>query len=187
MKKSYIYIILIALVLMLLTAQNAFAKSDSFSKKGAKSIGISFLGFYDINSKFESLYVNFPTENIKAAGFGSNLFFEYGFADQFSGELSLGYARLTYSNKFKNVIKENYFVGDVLGHFYFLKNQRIQPYLLFGAGAMVSSNAVAPTFDVGVGSHFMVTDQFSVKAEIMYKTAIIYHRGEGRVGFAYHF
>ncbi|MBF0106751.1 MAG: hypothetical protein HQM16_15670 [Deltaproteobacteria bacterium] len=185
MKKTYTMIIL-CLALALSVIQIHPAKAGGFSKKGVKTIGLNVTGFYDINSGFESLYVSFPTQDIKAAGLGAALFFEYGIADKFTTEIDLGYSRLTYANKFKNVIKENFFVGDILGRFYFLNNQRIQPALIFGAGAIVSS-AVAPTFDVGFGSHFMITDSFSLKAEVLYKTAIIFHRGEGRVGFAYHF
>lgn len=145
------------------------------------------MGFYDINSSFDSLYFNFATENINAFGFGFLAFFEYGFSKHFSGEIDLGYSRLIYASKSRNVIRENYFVGDLLAHYYFMSTEKFQPYVIFGGGTVASSGAVAPTVDAGIGMHYLFTDEFSLKADVIIKSAVIYNRGEGRVGLAYHF
>lgn len=168
-------------------SSTATIPSANFMQKNKKMIGFSGMGFYEINSQFESLYVTFPTSNIKAAGFGFTGNFELGFNDRLSGEISMGYSRLSYANKFKNVIKQNFFTSDVVAHYYFLNNQKIAPYVIAGAGIYASSGSVAPTLDTGVGSHFKVADNLSIKTDLIYKTAIIHNRLEARVGLAFHF
>jgi len=161
--------------------------SSSFMHKDMKIMGVSGMAFYEINSQFESLYVNFPTQNIKGAGFGFIGFFEYGFNEHISAEVDMGYSRLTYTNKFKNTTKKNFFLMDVLFHYYFTKDANIAPYLSAGGGVYVSSGSSAPVLDVGVGSHFKVSKNISIKVDLLYKTAIILNRFEGRVGVAFHF
>lgn len=161
--------------------------SSGFNKRGKKTVGITGHGFYEFNSDYESLYVNFPTTNINAAGFGVAAYFELGFSDKLSGEVSLGYSRLAYSSKFKSVINQNFFVGDIVGHYYFLNHEKFAPYAIAGLGIYATSGAVAPLLDVGVGNYFRISDDFSVKTELLLKTAIIINRGEARVGIAYHF
>lgn len=165
----------------------ASTSSSSSSMEGKKIFGLVGMGAYDINSDFESLYVNFATTNINSASLGFLTFFEFGFSDRFAGEISLGYSRLIYSNKFRSVIKENYFVGDILAHYYFLNEEKIKPYVIFGGGAIASSGGVAPVIDAGIGMHYMLNDEFSLKADLIIKSAIIYNRGETRFGISYHF
>ncbi|OVE81996.1 hypothetical protein BVY03_01745 [bacterium K02(2017)] len=180
MKKLFLKSVLVLSILFISTQAMAV-------EKGSKSLGLDFVGFYTINSRLESVYVNFSTQNINAAGFGATAFFEYGLSDRFGLEFDIGYSRLTYSDKFSGVIRENFLVADLVGHYYFSNNQKIQPYFIFGAGVVASSNGAAPTFDAGIGSHFYVAKDFSIKTEILIKTAVIYNRAEARIGFAYHF
>lgn len=144
-------------------------------------------GFYEINSDYDSLYFDFPTQNINTAGFGVNAYFDYGFSDRVSGEASLGYSRLSYSNKSRTIINENYFMADFVAHYYFLNKEKFATYMIGGASVYASSSAVAPMADIGIGNYFKITDEFSIKAELIFKSAVILNRGEGRVGFAYHF
>jgi hypothetical protein len=163
-------------------------QAQAFSMKGEKVIGISGVGYYELNSDWESLYFGFSAAgNTKTAGFGFNVSFELGFSDQISGEIDLGFNRLVYASRQRAIIKESFFTGDVLGHFYFLQNDTFNPYLIFGVGALVSSSSVAPVGNVGFGMHFRITEEFSVKTELIFKSAVLLNRGEGRVGFAYHF
>lgn len=174
--------------LFIIVAVISFANlAHAESHKGKKIWGIAGLGFYEI-SNYESLYVNFATSNLKAAGAGFKTYFEYGVGDQFYLEGSAGYARVTYSNKFFNQIKQNFFLIDILGKYYFMDAaSRIQPYVGGGVGGLISSRSAAPLLDIAVGSHFMLTDQFSIRLQAMYKTAIIHNRAEGSLGIAYHF
>lgn len=174
-------------VVSLATEKTKNNSGPRFMTKNKKSIGVTGIGFYDINSSFESLYVTFVTSNINTAGLGFSGFFEYGFSDKLSGELTLGYTRLLYSNKFRSLVRENFFQADAVLHYYFHDSKKFAPYVIAGGGVNASANAAAPTLDVGIGNYFRVSDDFSVKTELIYKTAIIYNRGEARVGIAYHF
>lgn len=159
----------------------------AFNKKGKKTIGFTGLGYYEINSSYESLYVSFATNNINTAGLGFAGYFELGFSDKLSGELSLGYSRLLFASKFRTTIRENFFHADFMLHYYFLHSKKFAPYVIAGAGVIASGNTAAPTLDVGIGNYFRVSEHFSVKTELIFKTAITYNRGEARVGIGYHF
>lgn len=163
------------------------ASSSGYSHQGKVSVGLGATGFYNFYSNFDSLYVDFGASAIKTAGFGFQTYIEYGFSDRFTGTFDLGFQRLTYSNKFRPVINENFFVTDFMGNYYFLDNSKIRPYATAGAGMIISSGAVAPTGNLGIGTHIRLADEFSLKVQVLYKTSIIQHVAEGTVGFAYHF
>lgn len=157
----------------------------NYSIEGKYGLGVMATGFYEI-SNAESLYVDFATSGLRAAGFGFNSFVEYGFSDRITGSIQLGYSRLLYLNKFSTLAHKNFFVGDLMGNYYFINNGKFMPYGTFGVGVMASGNVV-PTGNVGGGLRYQVNEDFSIRAELLYKTAIIHHRGEGRIGFSYHF
>jgi hypothetical protein len=161
--------------------------SSGDEHQGKVNVGLGATGFYNFYSNFDSLYVDFGASGIKTAGFGFQTYIEYGFSDRFTGTFDLGFQRLTYSNKFRPVIKENFFVADFMGNYYFLDNSKIRPYATAGAGMIISSGAVAPTGNLGIGTHIMLADEFSLKVQALYKTSIIQHMAEATVGFAYHF
>lgn len=169
------------------TTESTPSSSSSPSWKGRKSIGITGSGYYEINSDFSSLYYNFTLQDTNTAGFGMGAFFGYGFADRISAEISLGYSRLLYASKQRTLISENFFTADVVGHYYFLNTEKFATYGLFGIGAIIGSSAVAPVGEVGVGNYFNISDNFSIKAELLFKSAIVLNRAEGRIGVAYHF
>lgn len=172
---------------ILLAFTASVVKAEGASHQGVKHIGLAGTGFYEI-SDYESIYVNFVASNLKTAGGGAQLFFDYGFSDRFGGGMSLGYSRITYTNSFQNVIKENFFTADFLGQYYFTgSDSTFQPYAAAGAGILVSGAGIAPLFDVGVGSYIKLADNFSLKIQALYKTAVIHHRMEGSFGFAYNF
>jgi hypothetical protein len=158
----------------------------NYSIDGKYGLGVMVAGFYEL-SNYESLYVDFVTSDIKAAGLGFTSFVEYGFSDRITGSLQLGFSRLLYINKFSTTSRKNFFVGDLMGNYYFMNNGKIMPYATFGAGLMASSGNVAPTANVGGGLRYQINEELSVRAELIYKTAIIHHRSEGRIGFSYHF
>lgn len=158
----------------------------NYSIDGKFGLGVMATGFYEM-SNYESLYVDFVTSDIKAAGLGFTSFVEYGFSDRVTGSLQLGFSRLLYINKFSTTSRRNFFVGDLMGNYYFTNNGKLMPYITFGAGIMASSGNVAPTGNVGGGLRYQINEDVSVRAELIYKTAIIHHRGEGRIGFSYHF
>jgi len=182
--KTLNIITIFVLATFLIVASNA----QAFSVKEKKAIGVAGMGYFDLNSDWESLYFNFASAgSTKTAGFGFVASFELGLADRVSGEISLGYSRLLYSSRQRTLIKENYFVADVVGHYYIGASEKFNPYVIFGVGAGVSGSSVVPVADVGFGMHFMLTKEFSVKTELLIKSAVIYNRGEARVGVAYHF
>lgn len=162
------------------------SSGNGFDLEGKFSLGVNATGFYEI-SNYESIYVNFSTSGIRASGFGFNTLVEYGFTNHITGAVNLGYSRLTYANKFSTATKKNFFIPDIMMHYYFMTDQKIMPYLSFGAGALVSSAGIAPTGNVGGGVRYQVSDEFSVRFGLLYKTAIIHHRGEASLGVAYHF
>ncbi|HLD45064.1 MAG TPA: hypothetical protein VJC18_06475 [bacterium] len=183
MKKQH-FIFALLLVALIAVATNA----NAFSMKGEKVFGVQALGYYELNSDWESLYFDFAYNgSTQTAGFGFGSFFELGLSDRMSMEIDLAYSRLTYSNRQINIITENYFTADVVGHYYFLDNETYNPYFIFGLGAIMSANSVAPLGDVGVGMHFRVSKEFSVKTELLFKSAVLLNRGEGRLGVCYHF
>lgn len=155
--------------------------------KGKKVAGVMASGYFEINSDFESLYFSFPANSFNTAGFGFGGYFEMGFSEKFSGQVDLGFSRLIYSSLQRNIINESFFTVDVTAHYHFLNNAKFDTYGILGAGAIVSSGAVAPVLDLGVGNYFKLTEQFSIKAELLFKSAIILNRAEARVGVAYHF
>lgn len=163
------------------------SSSGGYSHEGKVNVGIGATGFYNFHSDFDSLYVDFGTSGIKAAGFGFQTYIEYGFGERFTGTFDLGFQRLTYANKFRPTINENFFIVDFMGNYYFLDNSKIRPYATAGAGMIISSGAIAPTGNLGIGTHIMLADEFSIKVQALYKTSIIQHMAEGTVGFAYHF
>lgn len=166
-------------------AQDTAGTGSTTTMKGKKTFGFMGLGYYEI-SNFESLYVPFATSGMKAAGAGFEGFFEYGFTDNFGLNVALGYDRLLYANKFRTQVKENFFIADITGHYYFNAGDTVHPFIGGGIG-MEASRTIAPTLDVGGGADFMVSDNVSVRFQLLYKTAIIHHRGEAGLGVAYHF
>ena len=163
------------------------SSSSGDSIKGKKSFGLMGSGYYEINTDMSRLYYNFTLKSTHTAGFGISTFFEYGIAERFSLEFSLGYSRLLYASKQRGVINENYFVADVDAHYYFLNSEKFGTYAIGGAGAIVSSGSVVPVGDIGIGNYFKITPEVSIKAELIFKSAIVFNRGEGRVGIAYTF
>ncbi len=155
--------------------------------QGINTLGITFSGYYEVNSDLESLYVSFPANDINTGGFGIYGYYEKGLTDNFSAELNLGYNRLLYSSKFSGTIKENFFNAEVNGHYFFVNNSSLGLYGIFGAGALVSGSSVAPVANIGVGNYFKLAKDFSIKTEFLVKSAVILNRAEGRVGLAYHF
>lgn len=158
----------------------------NYSIDGKFGLGVMATGFYELTN-YESLYVDFVTSDIKAAGLGFTSFVEYGFSDRITGSLQLGFSRLLYINKFSTTTRKNFFVGDLMGNYYFSNNGKLMPYLTFGVGIMASSGNVAPTGNVGGGLRYQINEDFSLRGELLYKTAIIHHRGEARIGVSYHF
>lgn len=154
---------------------------------GAKSFGFTGLAYYEM-SDFESLYVDFPTSDLNTSGAGFQVYYEHGVMDNLTLSGALGYARLLTSNKFDTQVSENFFVVDLLANYYFRDAAvTVQPYLAGGGGVIVSGNGAAPTLDLGGGVHFKVADNVSLRLQVLYKTAIIHHRGEGSFGVAFHF
>lgn len=158
-----------------------------YSSKSKISAGLSFLGYYEINTGYESLYGNVQGINFKTAGIGVVGFVGYEFTDKISGELSYGHSHRLYSNTLGSQILKNFFVADYNFNFYLFKGDKLKPYLLAGAGAYFSTKAVAPTLNLGGGFRYQLSKKFSVKTELMYKTAFVLNRAEARVGIAYHF
>ena len=145
------------------------------------------IGFYEA-SDYESLYVDFSTANISGAGAGIHSFFEIGAMENLTLSFTIGYARLMSPKKFESFIRRDFFVADILGHYYFSdKTDKIQPYFAAGAGVMVSSGSAIPLADFGGGAHFMITDNFSLRLQGLFKTAVIHNRGEVSLDVGYHF
>lgn len=152
-----------------------------------QSFGFTGLGYYEM-SDFESLYVGFPASNFKTSGAGFQVYYEHGVMDNLTLSVALGYARLLSSNQFDTQVSENFFIGDILASYYFRDASTVvQPYLAGGGGVIVSGRGAAPTLDLGGGVHFKVADNVSLRLQVLYKTAIIHHRGEGSFGVAFHF
>lgn len=183
--KNFLKTVLMIAVVVLISTQVHAADDKGFT--GRKAFGFGGLGNYSL-SNYESLYLNFATSGLKTAGMGFETFFEFGLAKDFTMSVDVGFERLLYANKFKTQMKLNYFLLDVLGRYYFRAVDRtVQPFLAGGVGVIASSIGAAPTLDLGGGSHFMLTDNVSLWVQLLYKTAIIHHRGEGALGIAYHF
>ena len=161
--------------------------SSASDFEGKSRLGIMGTGFYEI-SDYESLYTNFVASNLNVSGGGVSLFYEYGFTKNISGSINLGYSRLVDSDQFLNQLAQNFFVADVLGHYNFnVKSDIFKPFVSFGAGIIASSSGVAPLADLGGGVNFMIADNFAIKLQVLYKTAIIHHRAEAGLGFAIQF
>lgn len=172
------------------TPQEATTTSDNpsnFMHKGKNIISLGAHGYYEMTSTYENLYVKFATRDINTAGFGFFTGYEYGLSDHLSIGLDMGYSRLTYSNKFKNVIKQNFFNTDILGRYYFLKDEKIAPFVSFGGGVAVSSAAAIPTFNAGGGVAYKLSENIFLKAELLAKSAVVFNRFEARVGVGFHF
>ncbi len=161
--------------------------SSNSGQKGKKTFGVTGSGYYEINSDYESVYFSFPTTSTNTAGFGVNTYFEYGFSEKVTGEISLGFSRLTYASQSRTLIKENYFMSDIVAHIYFLDNDKFATYGIAGASVYASSSAIAPMVDVGVGNYFKITENFSIKTELHLKSAVVLNRAEAKIGVAYHF
>lgn len=166
--------------------------------KGMKVLSASGSAFLDFGS-YEKMYLD-STDNaaitaagstvssITAGGIGGNVGFEYGFSDRISGTFSAGYSRLTYSNKFRALVAENFFGVDVTANYYVSKNaQKILPYVSAGVGMVASTERVLPTLDIGGGAQFFVSDTIAIKAQLLAKAAFIFNRLEPSIGVAYHF
>ena len=178
------------LLATILISSNAFAAK---ALKGRKTFGLDGIGHYTITS-FDSAYVSFPTSSIKVAGSGFNTYFEYGFADNFSFETSIGYERIHYAKQSANpnirqVIAENFFTIDARGNYYFLSSDKsmVQPYATVGAGTTISGKSAIPLLDIGGGTHFFIADNVSIKAQVLYKTAFIHNHLEVGLGVGFHF
>lgn len=189
--KTRFFSFLVAIILAL--SAPAFAGSPGGqSLKGRTTLGFAGLGHFSYSS-YESLYVDFATNGIITAGSGFHAFLEYGLADEFSITGAIGYGRVHYSHKgglpnLRQVIAENFVNIDVLGQYYFSGAETtFQPYLAFGGGATISSKGAAPLFDVGIGTHYFVSDKVSLRAQLLYKTALIHHAGELSFGAGFHF
>ena len=161
MKK--ISLVVITTIILLMTVQTVFAqvaattstkdtpvvsaqpaKSDG-SWENKKAIGVTGFGYYELNSDWESLYFDFPADSVTTAGVGFDGFFEIGTSEKFSVEIGLGYSRLLSSDVQRSIINESYFIADVLAHYHFHNTGSWDVYAIGGAGAYVSSSAVAPT------------------------------------------
>lgn len=179
--------ILTVFAVVMAVSATALAADAPAGRKGQKSLGFMGIGAYEI-SNFESLYVPFATSGIRAAAVGFEAFFEYGVSDKFGVNFAAGYDRLLYANKFRTQVKENFFLIDVTGHYYFdVAGGKVQPFFAGGLGGEISSGGTAPLLDLGGGVDFMVSDNVAVRLQTLYKTAIIHHRAEAGLGIAYHF
>lgn len=171
----------------IVSVESATKPAARFSWKGKKAAGVFALGFYEINSDFESLYYNFPINSTRAAGFGFGGSFEFGVAERFSIEGSVAFSRLTWASHQRSIIKENFVAVDIVGHYHFLNNEKFDTYAIFGAGVYASSGTAAPLVDVGIGNYFKINESIAIKAELIFKSAIIFNRAEGRVGAVFTF
>lgn len=156
--------------------------------KGKKNLGIEGTGFLEFSS-YDRLYMsNVNVNGYRTGGLGMQAFFEYGLTDQITLSADVFYSRLTYANQFKATIRNNFFGGDVLAHYYFLKKvNKLLPFISAGVGLIASSGSALPLLDLGGGGHFFVTNKLSLKGEILFKTAFIHNRFEPALGLAYHF
>ena len=189
--KTRFFSLLVALILI--ASVPAFAATPGGqSLKNRKTLGFAGIGHLSYSS-YESLYVDFATSGIITAGSGFQAFLEYGLADEFSITAALGYGRLHYAHKssvpvLRTVIAENFVNIDVTGQYYFSgTDTTFQPYLAFGIGTTISSKGAAPLFDVGIGTHYFVSEKVSLRAQLLYKTALIHHAGELSFGAGFHF
>lgn len=173
--------------LALLMAGRVFA-GDAQSFKGKIGLGVSALGYYEI-SNYESLYIqNTPTSNIRTSGAGFVADFEYGLAPRFTLGGDLGFSYSLTQNKLKSISKRSFFIGDVLGRYYFANaNETVQPFVALGGGVLASSIGAAPLVDLGGGTKVKLTDNVFLNLQLLYKTAIIHNRIEASFGLAYRF
>lgn len=167
-------------------AKVPFDSSQTFTK-GRFNLGVAGTAFFEF-SDFDSLFMqNVNISDYRNAGFGGQIFGSYHFNSRWAITLDAFYDRLTYANKFRTAIIENYFGGDLLLQYHFPVKSRFAPFLAAGAGVIASSGGVLPLFDVGVGTHFFLSNNISLKAQVLYKTAIVENRIEPSIGIAFHF
>lgn len=165
------------------------AAKTKVSRKGKMNAGGGAIGFYEYSTT-ESLYVDFSTDEVNAAGAGFKGFFEYGLNDRLAIGGSLTYSYVLYVKEFDlSVVTQSFWSFDFMGAYYFTDDysKKFQPYAAFGAGAHFSGNGVTPLLDLGVGMHYRFNDYVSLKTEILGKTAIVHNRGEAFLGIAFHF
>jgi hypothetical protein len=162
------------------------SQSDDYSHKGKKNFGLVIIGAYEI-TYYESLYFDFFATGLNIGQAGANVFIEYGFADRISASITTGYSRIIYANGFKTQMNKNVFNIDLLAHYYFLKSDKFMPYATAGFGTQFTTTGIAPLLDLGAGFRFMISDKFSVKAELLMKSNVLHNHGEVRVGAGYHF
>jgi len=174
------------------------SSGNSHALKGRVTLGFAGTAFLDFGSE-EGMYLSAAdqvaivaaggtVQSVTAGGIGGNLNAEYGFSDRWSGTLSMGFDRLTYANRFKSAVSENFFAVDATANYYWLKNPKnILPYVSAGVGLVAGSTKTLPTLDVGAGAHFYVSDNVSIKAQLLAKAAFIFNRLQPSVGLAYHF
>lgn len=178
------------------TLSSSSAKTHEL--KGHVTLGFAGTAFLDFGSE-EGMYLSAAdkaaivaaggtVQNVTAGGVGGNLNVEYGFSNRWSGTLSMGFDRLTYANRFKSAVNENFFAVDATANYYLMKNPKnILPYVSAGLGLVAGSTKTLPTLDIGGGAHFFVSDRVSIKAQVLAKAAFIFNRLQPSVGLSYHF
>lgn len=196
--------VILTTIFLFITSQNVFAEAATTSTKDTpvvsaqasntdgswkskRALGLNAAGYFELNSDWESLYFDFPANNIKTAGLGFGGFFDIGTSDKFSVEIDLGYSRLLYSDTQRSIINESYFLADLVVHYHFHQRGAWDIYGIGGAGAYISSNSVAPMINLGIGSYLNLDEGFYLKTEFIAKSAIILNRAEARIGLAYQF
>ncbi len=161
--------------------------SNASSRKDKMNAGALAFGYYE-HSTFESLYVDFTADSITATGLGFKGFFEYGLSNRLAVGGSLGFSYLLDANFDTSNMSRSFWALDALGTYYFTDYaKKLQPYVVFGGGVLFSDRGLSPILDLGVGTHYKIADNMSLKLEILGKSGVIHNRAEAGVGMAFFF
>lgn len=182
MAKTKFLILVIFLSLASLSAQ---AKDRNREEWSLIIDGYSTIGSSDRNQ------IYFPSVNpagLTTSTLGSRLGIKGVSKSGFGLQLLTGYKRLLYTSVGSNPIRKNFFTIDLAGLYHPLKQvKRWDPYMLLGTTVWIGSATEQGFLSFGTGTHYFLSDHWSLKGELSGHTEFRGLSGQLALGIGYHF